>query len=489
MNKYFSNLYKTFSKIPGFRKNMGGRLIDNYIDDKNYLYYDLIDYLLKARVRLQIIDSQYNKVHRVAIKSSDWKAVKKQLHKFSNKLDNCSICVKNSDIKIINFYDSDYMYKNPAIELILFYIKKDYIRTDSKLKHLSMIHKRYASKTVLKEGLIGFHGEDSKSEKISFEKSLNLKRSLYNDYDFEVDIVFLWVDGADEKWLKSKELHRNNSVKDGGDAGNSRYADNNELRFSMRSIEYYFSDYRKIFIVTDKQYPSWLNTSHPSIKIIDHQQIFEDNEILPVFNSHAIESKIHNIPGLKEHFLYFNDDVMLTAPTHKGDFFFSNGLTKSFFEPVPYLYGKAMPYVYEDFHNAALNGIKLLEDRFGKSAHAFHEHTPHVLKKSVIQELWNVFGNELDKTSRTKFRSNHDVSPISFLYHHYSYLKGYSIPSNKYKSKTMRIDDKKIEKKLRTLPNDIQSICINDHVGRNINKPLTSLLEPLYPIKCEWEID
>ncbi len=66
---------------------------------------------------------------------------------------------------------------------------------------------------------------------------------------------------------------------------------------------------RTIYIVTASQVPVWLNTAHPRVRIIDHKELFPDPAAqLPTFNSLAIESVLHRIPGLSEYFLYFNND-------------------------------------------------------------------------------------------------------------------------------------------------------------------------------------
>uniref|UniRef100_A0A1I8IBY8 Stealth_CR2 domain-containing protein n=1 Tax=Macrostomum lignano TaxID=282301 RepID=A0A1I8IBY8_9PLAT len=50
-------------------------------------------------------------------------------------------------------------------------------------------------------------------------------------------------------------------------------------------------------------------------------EIFPNKSHLPTFNAPAIESHLHRIPGLSDHFLYFNDDVFLTKPVHPHDFY------------------------------------------------------------------------------------------------------------------------------------------------------------------------
>ena len=78
------------------------------------------------------------------------------------------------------------------------------------------------------------------------------------------------------------------------------------------------------------------------VKIVDHTEIFGDNKpLLPVFNSRSIETKIHRIPGLAEHFIYFNDDMILLRPVSKSDFFENN---------LPVLRGKWKPFKENIFY-------------------------------------------------------------------------------------------------------------------------------------------
>lgn len=101
----------------------------------------------------------------------------------------------------------------------------------------------------------------------------------------------------------------------------NRFVDNEELRYSLRSLEKYAPWVRKIFLVTNGQIPYWLNLDHSRLTIITHDQIFVNKSDLPTYSSPAIESHIHRIPGLSEHFLYLNDDVMLGSEVWPDDFY------------------------------------------------------------------------------------------------------------------------------------------------------------------------
>ncbi|KAI6658944.1 N-acetylglucosamine-1-phosphotransferase subunits alpha/beta-like isoform X1 [Oopsacas minuta] len=101
----------------------------------------------------------------------------------------------------------------------------------------------------------------------------------------------------------------------------NRFEDNEELRYSIRSVLKYAPWIRHIYIVTNGQIPYWLDLSHTRVSIVTHHEIFQNISHLPTFSSPSIESHIHRIPGLSKKFLYLNDDVMLGQPVWPEDFY------------------------------------------------------------------------------------------------------------------------------------------------------------------------
>ena len=156
----------------------------------------------------------------------------------------------------------------------------------------------------------------------------------------EIDAVYTWVDGSKPEWQKLKEKYRlrfvaeleNKTVEqvqeedkvEGLDVSPNRvnrYADHGELKYSMRSILKHAPWVRKIYLVTvDGKGPDWLDPFHPKIHIVSHSDIFADRSKLPVFSSRAIEASLHNIPGISDYFLYFNDDFFLGLPIDQSEF-------------------------------------------------------------------------------------------------------------------------------------------------------------------------
>ncbi|KAI4888461.1 hypothetical protein NFI96_001959 [Prochilodus magdalenae] len=120
------------------------------------------------------------------------------------------------------------------------------------------------------------------------------------------------------------------------DVSASRFEDNEELRYSLRSVEKHAPWVRHIFIVTNGQIPSWLNLDNPRITVVTHQEIFQNQSHLPTFSSPAIETHIHRIPGLSQKFIYLNDDVMFGKDVWPDDFYsHSKGQKVYLTWPVP----------------------------------------------------------------------------------------------------------------------------------------------------------
>ena len=87
-------------------------------------------------------------------------------------------------------------------------------------------------------------------------------------------------------WFKEFDKRAPEFMK--GDYYRQRYISNDEMKYSLRSLEKFCQDLGTVFIVTSSRLPKWLNTEHPKIQIVRHEEIISD-EFLPTFNSSVIE--------------------------------------------------------------------------------------------------------------------------------------------------------------------------------------------------------
>lgn len=141
--------------------------------------------------------------------------------------------------------------------------------------------------------------------------------------NISVDVVYTWVNGSDPELIRQMSLYL---PKNSTNISANEYNDYNAFKYSLRSLEKYAPWVQNIYIVTNGQVPNWLNLNNSRIHLITHEDIFPNKSHLPTFSSPAIESHLFRINRLSNKFLYFNDDILLTAPISTQDFFtFKNG--------------------------------------------------------------------------------------------------------------------------------------------------------------------
>ncbi len=249
---------------------------------------------------------------------------------------------------------------------------------------------------------------------------------------FEVDAVITWVDGADPVHKATREYYLATAralAKTGAEAplhdngtNPHRWVCSDELNYCVRSIANHAPWVRRIWIVTDNQTPVIERISpefSAKIAIVDHRDIFAGCEdALPTFNSLSIETMLWRIPGLAEHFLYFNDDVFLTAPVTPSDFFAADG---------PVLRGKWTDHSDLADCGASRDEASLLNhynqinaaQMIGYTAdHVFESaHVVHPMQRSVMAELFDSYRDAFIANAAFRFRDAGQFLPQSLHNH------------------------------------------------------------------------
>ncbi|ASU85441.1 hypothetical protein CDO52_23920 [Nocardiopsis gilva YIM 90087] len=289
-------------------------------------------------------------------------------------------------------------------------------------------------------------------------------RRLPDDVTFPIDVVYTWVDGADPQWTAARDHHLSRiGALNPTAASHSRYVDRDELRYSLRSLEMYAPFVRNIYIVTDGQCPAWLDASSDRVRVIDHRDIFDDHSVLPVFNSHAIETRLHHIEGLSEHYLYLNDDVFFGRHVSARTFFHGNGIAKVF--PSPFQFGLGIPRVDDQpVDGAAKNNRELIRGAFARfPAHKF-KHTPIPQLRSVMFDLEARFPIPIARTTASRFRQPGDVSMASSLHHYYALLTGRAVEGEIDYTYMNLADPEGVATRMRALEErrPFDAFCIND---------------------------
>jgi len=320
----------------------------------------------------------------------------------------------------------------------------------------------------------------------------NMFAPLVSDVNVDIDMVFSWVDGSSVEFQRARAKRMENYVVGDGDDSEARFRQIDELRYALRSVYMYAPWVRHIFIATDSPRPAWL-AEHPRVTIVRSEEFFADTSTLPTHNSHAVESQLHHIPGLAEHFLYSNDDMFFGRPLGP-DFFFSPGGITKFVEAATRIgLGESDPS-RSGFENAARVNRRLLQERFGRVTTRHLEHCAVPLRRSVMAELEREFPDDFKRTAGSAFRSATDISVTNSFYHYYALMTGRAVVQTqakvKYIETTLRMALRQMDKLLRRRDHDM--FCLNDGSKPEISVEertlaVTGFLDRYFPIRAPWE--
>ncbi len=338
----------------------------------------------------------------------------------------------------------------------------------------------------------------------------------------ELDIVITWVDGNDPEWQKEKAKY---SGKEVGDGRAKRYREWDFLRYWFRGIEENAPWVRKIHFVTYGHLPSWLNTEHPKLHIVNHKDYIPE-EYLPTFSCRPIELNIHRIPGLSDNFVYFNDDMFLMQPSTEKDFFDKGRPCDIAVVQANYLHGndvngeKLKPENYNTSNvynvppiNRNFNKKKTIRRNFfkwfnpkygtrwirtlllmpwGEFTGFLSPHLPYSLRKKTFEEAWEKEPELFDRACRHKFRESTDIS--SRLLSFWQIAKGDFEPRS-YKIGqyySIRNDEASNQKLFAAIAGKKHKlICINDeYTGdafEQVKQQVLDSFEKAFPNKSSYE--
>lgn len=308
-----------------------------------------------------------------------------------------------------------------------------------------------------------------------------------------VDVVYTWVDGSDEAWNASFLEWSARSGRDVGEVAldPARYRSRDELRYSLRSLHFFCGWVRNIYVVTAGQVPSWLADTE-AVRIVDHSEILPA-DALPTFNSHSIESALHRIDGLSEHFIYFNDDMFVGRPLRPEVFFTPNGLARLFQSGarVPGTENPGMLAV----DTAAIRGRELLAARFGRVVTDKPLHSPYPLRRSAMLELEAEFPDVVTQTAHSRFRSPSDLSIAASFAQHYGFATRRGV-LGEIATEYVHVESGRLDWHLDRirLGRDLDTFCINEteQLGADIagrEQKIHEFFEEYFPIAAPWESD
>ena len=227
---------------------------------------------------------------------------------------------------------------------------------------------------------------------------------------FDIDVVITWVDGNDPVLNAKRAAYIHpDEAREKDIAAPTRYANRGEIHWCIRSINKFMPWVNHIFIVTDNQNPK-VESKIP-VEIIDHQVIFRGYEsYLPTFNSLSIEALLWRIPSLNEHFIYFNDDLLVCRSVGPEVFFPSESQINCHGHKASLFWTKTwFSFKHLFRHSCRVNHVQQMMDAaeiVGNNRSFIHlSHTPHPLLRSVLQQFYETHPDQLIQNIRNRFRS------------------------------------------------------------------------------------
>ena len=338
----------------------------------------------------------------------------------------------------------------------------------------------------------------------------------------KIDFIITWVDGNDPVWREEKAKYQKPVS---GDTRNVRYREWDILQYWFRSIEKFAPWVNKVFFVTYGHLPSWLNTEHPKLCIVNHADYIPE-KWLPTFSSRAIDMNFHRIDALSEHFVYFNDDMFLLQPSTPEDFF-RDGLPcdMAMEEPVFSIgvdhNGKKLSndsmYTASFYNTAVINRNfkkracikkargKWYTPKYGKwllnnlllSRWPFfiglrNAHLPYSYLKSTYSKVWEIEEEILSSACAHKFRAPNDVNHVVFSF--WQIAEGKFAPRSAKTGGLLSIRNS--EERNKEIYSTIRSqskkvLCINDqYTGddfEGVKKNLQDAFQSILPEKSGFE--
>ena len=306
-------------------------------------------------------------------------------------------------------------------------------------------------------------------------------------HQYPIDFVVTWLDSSDPVWIK--DFNKYKGVTSDGDQSVARFRDWDLFHFWFRAVEEYAPWVNKVFLVTNGTFPQWINPSNPKLVLVNHSDYIPDI-FLPTFNSCTIELHLNKIPGLSEHFVYFNDDCYINAPIDQ-EYYFKNGLpcdcNKETFYNVP----KYNPTDRFTIYMSMLTDIGVINSHFNRKSTwkqspkrwfgthlgkgiltslimynkerfvGFNwKHNEQPFLKSVIDEAWEKEKGMLEE-SCTRFREEVILNPYFFRY--WQFATNLFYPTSLNRMIKYRTEKKDIPLIVKALANQkYASICIND---------------------------
>lgn len=330
----------------------------------------------------------------------------------------------------------------------------------------------------------------------------------------DIDFVVTWVNSDTVTWKNNFRVAKGSDNLNPEYIGSTRFREEINFKFWFRMVERNCPWVRYIYVVTNGEFPEWLNKYSSKIKPIVHSD-YIDSKFLPTFNSNAIELGLGKLPGLSENFVLFNDDMFVVKPIEKS-FFFKQGFPVDemiFYPMIPmtsfdhtmfnnmFLFNKRFSKnkVFEKNNGKIFSihyGRKLIWQFFAKLVPGFfgfrNPHVPIAYNKSMFNEAYKCFKLDAEQTTSHIFRSDRDIS--HWLFRYYQLASGNWIVRSPKKIGYISLNELNLKKILKVVngKSNTAVVCLNDD-DSNVNNSTISIvnnkLQELYERKSDFEVN
>ena len=232
-----------------------------------------------------------------------------------------------------------------------------------------------------------------------------------------IDFYIMWVNGSDPVWFKRmKETAYKTHSRLKKKYFRMRFEDHAELKWSLRSIEKFTPWVNKIHVVTDNQFPNWMNLSHPKLHFVSHEYMFYPG--YHSYNSNAVQFLMYRIPGISRRVVMMDDDCIFL--NHITPSYFFDELNRTVIHTHKHHYNpKArLPHCrYSDSGSVYKYGIEishqLIYQKFHETLPIKNAHLQNPVDMKTLLEMHKVF--DIDSRSFLPFRRCGDYQFQTFV--------------------------------------------------------------------------
>lgn len=252
------------------------------------------------------------------------------------------------------------------------------------------------------------------------------------------------------------------------------------LRYSLRSLDMYAPWIRRVHVVVAGEAPSFV-VPDDRLRIVQHREIVDRSDRLPLPGRDAVVSFLRNIEGLAEHLVLLDDTMFIGRDLQPESFFTAAGQVRVFPDIGVSPLGTARAtHARPDGTRVA----EIIEATLGRRVTHAPRPTPQALTRSLLRRVEEQFHDAIDAARR------HDAEPFppDVVVHHVAQITGDGVRSE---ISDGRFDLAKVgdvsefRALLATRRHDVFSVASGpDHRSADQGR---DILRRYFPVPSRWE--